>query len=542
MEKAKFYSSTEMKSLLDEKTEFQDKLYCRGFLITNRSDLNLCEYPFYGNWNKTILSESSSITTFLYTHHQINYFRYEENGAVFFLVGHAYNPVLMEWREHEILKQLSVALSQSEDEYWTIESQLTGVFCIGFVKNGEITYSTDCTGMQLIYYNTEGKDYYITSHSKLVADFCGYKQDDYIVRLVNSKFYKYWGTFLPGDLSPFKKIRRTQPNFCYTYSPERKKFSEKRYYPTRKIEEVSVGEYQNLLSKIEQLMENNMELIAKKWPNGRAAISVTGGKDSGMTLASAHRVYDQFSYFSYISTKAESVDADAAHKICRNIGVEHKIYTIPDEADLYKDIEIYKAILECNAGCIGHNNLNDVKKRILLDKIDDFDVEVKSWVDELSRAEGQNKYGIKKFPKKPTPGYYRCMWKVIVNPRLIHESNNVFREYLKRYYDKTVFSFLPWNDLFYWEFSWCAGEGMFLTSEHKFSYDITIPYNNRYLLELMFSVPFEKRLGSEIQIDTIRALDKRIEDAKAQVKNIAHTDTWTRIIRTYLKVFGLFNF
>lgn len=531
-----------MKALLDARPAFQDKLYCRGFLITNNLGFNLQEYPFYNNWKQTILLSSEEEKIFLYTHHQVSYYQYEKNGVVFFLVGHAYDPFSLEWSEEKILAQLAISFFTSETEYWKMESQLTGVFCIGFIINGVVTYSTDCTGMQLIYYSTKDEDFYITSHSKLVADFCDYSQDDYITRLVNSKFYKYWGTFLPGDLSPYKEMHRTLPNFSYTYSREKRSFVERRYYPTEKIEEVSPDEYQNVLYEISHIMENTMKMISKKWPNGKAAISVTGGKDSAMTLAATHNVYDDFKYFSYISTEAEKVDANAAHTICNNLGLKHEIYNIPDDDPLYTDIRIYKAILECNAGCIGHNNFNDVKKRIILNQIDDFDVEVKSWVDELSRAEGQNKYGIAKFPQKPTPGYYRCMWKVIANPRLIHESNQIFKNYLKRYYDEKVFSYIPWNDLFYWEFSWNAGEGLFLTSEHKFSYDITIPYNNRRLLELMFTVPFSNRLASDIQSDTVKLLDIRIENANAHVKNVAHTDTWTKIIRTYLRIFSRFNF
>ena len=530
-----YYSADYMKQMLSDEVDLQKKLYCRGFLITNYSDLQLEEYPFYGNWISKEIKDEKDNKYLLLTHYLNKSYIYDDNGIIHFLIGHAYNPFTMEYNETSILKYLAKALRRSSNFYWKKESELTGVFCVGYLKSGELHYSTDCTGMQLVFSGICENHLFITSHSKLVGDLFGLQQDDYIRRLVNSRFYKYWGTFLPGDLSSFKELKRVVPNFEYIY--DHSLISHYRYFPKHKIKEIEEEKYQDTISDIARILENSMKLIAMKWPD-RAAISVTGGRDSTTTLASAASCYDQYKYFSYISNKAEEVDAYAAQRICNYLGLEHHIYHIPEEESYYPDFDKYKAILECNAGCIGHNNINDVKKRIYLDTIHDFDVEVKSWVDELSRAEAQNKYNTTKFPTKPTIGYFRCMWKVIVDPRLILESNRIFKKYIENYYTQKVFSYLPWMDLYYWEFSWSAGEGTFLTSEHKFSDEITIPYNNRRLLYTMFTIPFEKRLNSEIQIDVIRLMNKKIEEANIYVKDIAHTDLWSFIIRTYLRVFS----
>jgi len=535
-----YYSAEEMKAVLEEYPQYKDKLYCRGFLLTSSNPIMQKEYPFYGNWNVQTLSNPQGRDLFIFTHKLTKSYVYQSETATHFLIGHAYNPYSMEHQESLILESLAKALDRSENDYWKKESELTGVFCVGYLKNNSLTFSTDCTGMQLVYYGEHAGDVYVSSHSKLVAELCGYRQDEYISRLVNSKFYRYWGTFLPGDCSPYKELKRVVPNFAFRYNLTTNVFSFDRYYPVSQIREITEEQYPETLKNIADILENSLQLISMKWPRKRAAISVTGGRDSTTTLAAARSVYDQLKYFSYFSKESEKVDADAAKVLCDYLGLEHITYAIPEESDLYRDIEVVKKILECNAGCIGHNNLNDVKKRIYLDTIHDFDVEIKSWVDELSRAEAQNKYNTRRFPQKPSAGYYRCMWKVIVNPKLIWESNRIFKDYLNKYYNDEVLSFLPWTDYFYWEFSWSSGEGTFLTSEHKFSDEITIPYNNRLLLNTMFTVPLEKRLNSQIQIDAIRSLDRRIEESKVHVKNVAHTDTWSFIIRTYLRFFSKF--
>lgn len=530
-----YYSPEYVEEALRNKIELQRRLYCRGFIISTE-DINTTEYPFYRNWQKTEIKNSAIK---LYTHFETSYYIYELNGKSFFLVGHAYDPYNNLFDENEILEKLAIA--ESKKEYWTLESDLTGVFITGFISGNSVVFLTDATGMQVIYYGFQKGHLYITSHSKLVGDLLGLNQDDYIVRLVNSRFYRYWGRWLPGDLSPFRELTRVQPNFAITFFKDA--FTLKRIFPQNEITEVSTEEeYSEKLSEIEKTLQNSLFLITKKWPNKQAAISLTGGMDSGTTLAAACEVLDEVKVFSYISVEKEKADAIAAEKICSEVGVSHKTYIIPETDDLLDDIQLHRMVLECNAGCIGHNNNNDVRKRAFFLNLNDFRIEIKSWVDELGRAEAQNKYNMLKWPKKPTPGYYRCMWKVIVSPRLIHETNKVFREYFKKYYSDDTFEYLPWMDLFYWEFSWSGGEGLNLTSEHRYAYDVTIPYNNRRLLNTMFETPLSKRLLSSIQSDIMIDLLPQIKDANAQVHNVEHTSTWTKLIRTYLKFFSKMNF
>ena len=526
-----YYSAEYVMQKLDMYPQYRDKLYCRGFLITTDKCIDLDRYPFYGNWDVTELVDGIQV----YTHCLTSSYFVTKGDVTFFLIGHAYNPYSMEYDEKVILNSLGDALCKDVNTFWQKESELTGVFVIGYADKEGLTISNDCTGMQLAFQGVYNNNLYITSHAKLAADICKLEQSDYVKRLVNSRFYRYWGTWLPADLSPYDEFKKLQPNCFYEYSNGEVGFT--RYFPLKRIAQVSEVETEKVLRDISAVLKNSMKLIAQKWPN-RVSISVTGGRDSTTTLSSANGHYDQFHYFSYISTENERVDAIAAHSICDYLGLEHKIYEIPSEDDFCPDIEVYRMLLECNAGCIGHNNANDVRKRAFFCEIDDFDVEVKSWVNELGRGEAQNKYGTNRWPAKPTPGYYRCMWKVILNPRLILESNRIFKEYLSKYYSKEDWSYLPWMDYFFWEFSWSGGEGTFLTSEHRLSYDITIPYNNRLLLSKMFSLPLEFRIKDGIPINVIEINNPKVREANITIKNIAHTKLWKLLIRTYLRLFS----
>lgn len=533
---SKYYTVEEVKGLLDSHEEYRDMLYRRGFLITNSKKINLDEYPFYGNWTEKCLDNVENYKIF--THKMNKCFVHSMESGCIFLIGHAYNPFSMKYKEEELLEDLENAFIKGIDFFWKKESELTGLFCIGYMHNGRLVFATDCTGMQTVYYGKHGDNILISSHSKLIADLCDFQRDPYITSLIEHKFYKYFGMWLPGDLSPFKEVKRVQPNFETFWDKKESVFKVRRFYPLEKVDKVDEAHYYETVEEMSDILTKSMLLISEKWTNGRAALSVTGGRDSTTSLACAKDIYDKISYYSYISSYGEEVDANAAHKICDHLGLLHKIYKVPDESELYVDIENYKMILECNAGCIGHNNLNDVKKRIYFNQIEDFDVEIKSWVNEICRGGWHNKYNKKSFPKKPTPSYLRCMWKVILNYSLIKKSDKIFKEYLDKYYSGNVFEMADWWDLLYWEFSWGAAEGIFMTSEHKFSYDITIPYNNRVLVNKMISIPLNKQFGDNVPKDIIRLKNPEIEKTNIVVKAVAHTDFRAFLTRAYLEIFS----
>ena len=121
-------------------------------------------------------------------------------------------------------------------------------------------------------------------------------------------------------------------------------------------------------------------------------------------------------------------------------------------------------------------------------------------------------------------------------------TDNVFAEYLRKYYDKKTFDNLSWLELYFWEFAWSGGEGIFLTTEHRVSYDITIPFNNRKYVELMLTVPLEKRKVDDIPIDLITYMEPRIAETGITVHDISHTNFRAFVVRNYLEIFSKIRF
>ena len=532
-----YHSKEEIADSLKNKSALQEKLYINGFLIADLDFVLNEQYPFYGNWRVVCLKKYR-----IYVHKHARISTYTDGSTSFFMIGHAVDPFDKLYDEKSILKKLSVAFRKGLQSYYECQADLTGIFCTGLILDDDLYVSNDCTGMQIVYYGSVNGHPYITSHSKLVADLTGLQQSAYIQRLVNSRFYHYMGTWLPADLSPFTELRRLLPNHYFHISDDN--INEVvRFFPTEAIcEQHAEADYHTTIEWLADTLHTTLSLYSKKWPDKKVSISVTGGRDSTTTLACANGLYDKFHYFSYISNDAERVDALAAKEICGHLGLPHEIYVIPTDDSALQDTVAFATVLECNGGCIGKNNPNDVRKRLYFIQNPKYDVEIKSWVNELGRGSQYVKYNKKSFPAKPTASLCRALHKVYVSPRLIHSTDKLFRAYLKQYYPENVLKLAPWMELFWWEFCWSGGEGIFLTAEHRTSSEIAIPFNNRRYVARMLTVPLEKRKTDEIPKDIILHMNPAIASTGVVIKDLEHTDKRALLMRIYLEVFSRLHF
>jgi len=302
--------------VLETKPYLKKDLFIRGFLITENEPNNLDDFPFYGNWNIEYHNGFYFIAHFLTGMHI-----YEENDNTFFIMGHAYNPFTMECDEINILKK--IAESYGTDEYMEQINDLTGVFVYGNIKDGKLSYLVDPSGMQSACSGIIKETFYLSSHPQLIGDICDLAMDPLVEELINYKWYgRVMGPYLPGDLTPFREIKRIVPSIIYTFSE--KNITHKRYWPLSEIKIASdEDEYKTIIEKAAEILKNNMILVSNKW--NKPWISLTGGIDSNTTFAAANNNYKKFQTFSYISAEKEvpvgGVQAARDHGAGRSGGV-----------------------------------------------------------------------------------------------------------------------------------------------------------------------------------------------------------------------------
>ena len=503
----------EFMKLMEKYEELKKDLFIRGFLITDTCMENLEDFPFYGTWRV----EKHDKYYFM-AHALTGMHIYENNeGKIFFLMGHAYNPFTMQTSEEEILKYISEAYGTND--YLERINDITGVFVYGDVIDGKISFLVDPSGMQSACYGRVDENFYLSSHAQLVGDVCKLKRDDFVKKLVQYKWYgRVMGPYLPGDLTPFEQIKRIVPSIKYSYESE---ISHHRYWPLKEIEMVkNENEYQEVVNCAADILRNNMELVARKWE--RPWISLTGGIDSNTTFAAGNGNYEKFESFSYISAEKEVPDAEAAKRIAQQFNVKHNEYSIPNNNQNIKLFEERRELFRHNNGYIAELYDNEARKKFFLRDNVNCDVEVKSWVSETIRAYWYKHYGRKTFPKL-SGKLFRNLYKIfITNRKLAHQIDGIFDEYIQKYeYNKIPESY-PVADMHYNEVTWGSWGGLNI-SEMKYCFDITFIYNNRRFLDLMFRVPLEKRISDQHHVDMKKYLNEELYNMNIRVVNMKET-------------------
>lgn len=498
----------DIQAIIERHPQFQAKLFCRGFLLTDTNiDSNI--YPFYGIWKRETLYGYTLLVS-----PKQHYSVYKQEESCLILIGHTYNPIDGLIDEQLILKNIGSAEDSSD-----YLNQLTGVFTFIRLSNEgkKIEVFGDATCMQSTFFGTSNKHTYVSSHTNLIGDVANLEWDIYVKRLTKYKFFGLLGNSLPGDLTQFKEIKRLTPNFCAIY--ENAKWRMHRFYTPRKL----ILTNEEIADKVGILLHANMELIATKWK--KPAISCTGGCDSKTTLACTSGLYHKFKYFSYISNPSEKVDALAAKTIVSALGEQHTTYIIPSDDAEVSLVDEARAIIDWSTGNITPNNRNDIRKRRFFEDTKDFDIEVKSWASEVGRAYYSKRFnGRKDFGRRPTARKCTAMYKFFLhNRKLVRQTDKVFADFLNTYFHQDSTRPIDWQEQLFWEFRCPSWNGLVITGEHRYSFDITIPYNNRMILELLLSAPIEDRINDTIYSMIRERMNPLIDKTGIAVTNVLHT-------------------
>lgn len=508
-----------LKEALDKRPELQKFLFIRGFLVSDKKIENINDFPFYGNWN-----EKQKDGCYFYTHNKTAVHFASNDKVTLFLLGHCYDPFLMEIDEEKILAD--ILNDYGTDKYYDRISEITGVYVTGAIENGQIKFSVDPSGMQSACYGVIDGNFYLSSHPQLIGDICNLKMDDFVKELINYKWYgRVMGPYLPADMTPFANVKRIVPSIEYLY--QNNNISHKRFWPLKAFEFAEGAEYEKVIKQAGDILKKNMELISKKWEH--PWISLTGGIDSNTTFAAANGMYDKFETFSYLSAPKEVPDVEAAKIISNAFNVKQHLYNIPESSDEIADYDLKVEILRHNNGYVAESKDNETRKRFYLEENCGCDVEVKSWVSETIRAYWYKHYGRKKMPKL-SPKLYRNLYKIFIfNRPLAHKIDRIFAKYIKEFEYEKIPTCYPTADMHYNEVTWGSWGGMNI-SEMKYCFDITFAYNNRKFLDLMFRVPLEKRISDEHHLDLKNYLNHELYNMNIRVINMKETATRARLL------------
>lgn len=501
--------------ILEKNEDLRKFLFIRGFVVTS-ADICGEGYPFYNQWECFDAGDYHFWTHPLTGIHVVEY-----AGKYFFILGHAYNPFTMQIDENQILER--IAKHYGADDFYDYVDEITGVFLLGVIDNGEVLCIVDPSGMQSACGGIVDGHLCLTSHPQLAADLFGLEMDSFIKKLVAYKWYgRVMGGYLPADLTPFSELKRIVPNIEYVFRESDISVCHRRFYPIKELAECKDDEeYNMVVESAADILRKNMELVLQKWNNPWQ--SLTGGIDSNTCFAAANGHYDKLHTFSYCSAEKETIDCDAAKKISEHFNVPWTLYHVtenPDELDRYAE---RAAIIEHSDGYVAHTPANEIRKRIVLEQQCPADVEIKSWTSETIRCYWYKHYGRKNMPPLSAK-LFRNLYKIFITDRkLAHEVDSIFEKYIEEFEYRKIPEQYPPADMHYNEVTWGSWGGLNI-SEMKYCFDLTVIYNNRRFLDLMFKVPIEKRIADAHHLDMKKYLNPELYDMGIRVVNMKETD------------------
>ena len=500
---------SEIEEVLNLQPQYREMLFRRGYLLSD-GNFDLRQYPFYGIWTKTTFGGYS----LLVHQEQTSYVQNQDNFSVA-IIGHAYNPFDMKTDENELCLDLLDAYQHGLPVFFEKVSEFTGLHVILMTDGQRLIVCQDACGLTGCYFGKVNGVTCVAEHSQLIADLFSLHMDPMVEKLVQSKCYNIGNRHLPGNLTPYKEIKRLGGN---TYLEVKNDFEIKRFYPTSPHPEfVSEEEKTKGIEQIGDLIHSGIECCANKW--NRCAISLSGGTDSKTTLACANGLYDRFLYFSFHSKPQELVDANGAKKICEGLGLKHTLYHIPEDNLAMKGFDTVKKILQHNTAYFVNLADNEIRKFLYLHDLNAYDVELKSWASEIARVFFERKYQLK-MPHMLNERHCSVFQtRFFGHPDLLRWSDQEYYRFLREVgLEEPLYNY-EHTDLLYWEVRMgCWGASV--VSSQQLYHRMTMPMNNRKILELFLSFPHDERKNDSVHKWVMAYENQAVIDADIEIQNL----------------------
>lgn len=163
-----------------------------------------------------------------------------------------------------------------------------------------------------------------------------------------------------------------------------------------------------------------------------------------------------------------------------------------------------------------NNPDHEIRKMIYLYHKEAFDIELKSWGGEVARVFYDRKYEIN-FPEKLTPRHFSILQtRYFMTPTLLKMSDIINKDFMNEIkLNESLYNY-EHTDLHYWEVrmgSW----GTSVATSLDLCHNVTIPLNNRKILEMFLSFSREDRKNDKVHNELIIKADKRIYDKNINV-------------------------
>ena len=139
----------ELKKGFEEMPQYREMLFRRGYLLTDSRIEDSSAYPFYGLWREISVGDY-----YLYVHKEQTCYQSNRDGLCSVIIGHAYNPFDMKWKEQELCEDLIDAYMNSQEDYFEKVSELTGLHVIILLDKDRLLACQDACSLTGCYFSS----------------------------------------------------------------------------------------------------------------------------------------------------------------------------------------------------------------------------------------------------------------------------------------------------------------------------------------------------------------------------------------------------
>lgn len=469
--------------------EYESLLFPNGYLLSKK--METAPLPFMERkWKR-----ASAGGYHIWTHPKTDLHLYQGRNSEWVLIGHLLDPWNDIASENEILKKLDQAFEVSWDEAAKELKYLTGRFCLFNTDEKRGFAVQDAVGLLPLFYFRDEDDWVFASHAQLIGDIFEFKMDKNIEKITNSWFFSVGIRHLPGLKSPFSEFLSLSANTVLPLNGE----PIKRFFPDRPL--TMCDDLPSLAKTAGKILSESIKLYTQK---GKTAQSLTTGTDSRVTFAASKPYREQIFYFSYTGTDRDKAEAAEVARMCEALGQKHTIYDVPPHVEDEKEYAIFNKILNHNTAYVRHPKAGErLKIYYLHKKFPSEYLELKSHVSGIGRASYCKKMGRSRLPERLEPRDMSNLFKRNLYDReSLRYTDQAFHEFRKITKFGENFYNYEEPDMFHWEHRMTTWAAM-VAQDHDISHKLSVPFNNRELLNVFLQVPRPSRIKDDLYREII---------------------------------------
>ncbi len=397
------------------------------------------------------------------------------DGPWVLIAGTAIDVDTGEMQLANISRRLLTALRISEEALFDRLDMLSGRFVIVYCTAGSVRVLHDACGTRSVFHSADSEPI-VASHHNLIANALTAAPSEIEIAKLPYKFG------YPGRGTPAEGVFMLMPNCLLDLSTGKVR----RYFPRGPVTKSS--DIADVVQRVIADVSRQLCAVAEKYP--RVTTSLTAGRDSRFTLATARPFTESMEYFTYRRPgyPPDEMDASVAQRIAKQLKLSHHLIQVPRSLSDSEEFSDFDRFMELNSY---YPHLREVAYLYWKRYSTEPTLHLRSNLAEIGRA-FYRKLGMRRPLTSPTD--MTKLFHGALSGKAPAEA--AFADFFEATEFGSIYDYDPY-DMFYWEHRMGTWHALVLIESDP-AFETHIVFNARRILQAMLSLPLEERLKASV--------------------------------------------